>query len=449
MKKMKLKFLLFIFIFVLTLSSCSPSGTDLTGFLKPPQTSKEMQVLQDAIKKIVKDTSSMLFPRSGDYKNTMVLKDIDKDEIDEALIFYSSNDDKKLAHILILKMVRGQWVTFADIEGEGNNIDIIDFNDYNSDGRLELICGFGILSSEIKVLSIYSLFESSPKELLTMRYSSIFITEIAKDKPFGILTIINSTNKTNNLTAFTAQFILAKDNLPFVVSECPLNSVPKSFLSLAYGNFNNDNAFYIDEKIDDTYIKTEILSWDGNQLLNISSNIEKSISDENLKRANNILCQDIDANGLIEIPKSAIFVEKQAIISAENIKAIEWVNFNGLTFEHNFYCISNLNERYYIIVPQNWLGSVFAKKDALINGINFYFKKDTVENNELLFSVFAFNKAEWEEKMNINGFSLIKEQSDRIYAVKYETSNSEKARLFIPTVDEIRKLFVQTAIKQN
>ncbi len=443
---MKIKFLLLILILVVVLSSCSPSGTDLTGFLKPPQTSKEMQVLQEAIKRILKDNTSMLFPLSGNYRNTLIIKDIDNDELDEALVFYSSNDDKKLAHILILKMVRDKWVIFTDIEGEGSNIDIIDFIDYNLDGRQELLCGWGSLSSENKGLSIYSLFESSPKELLILPYSSIFITEITKDQPLGILALINSTN---NITPFTAKLILTKDNIPQVVSECSLNYMPKSFLSLAYGSLNKANAFYIDEKLDETYIQTEILQWDGKQLLNLSANIDISSFDENLKRASNILCQDIDNNGSIEIPKSAVFVEKQAIISVENIKAIEWVNFNGSSFKHNSYCISNLNERYYITVPPNWLGSVYAKKDSLSNRINFYFKKDTVENNELLFSVFAYNKIEWDEKKNINGFSLIKQQSDRIFAVKYENTNSNKAKEFIPSIDELKKIFVQTTIKHT
>lgn len=437
-------FALFLFVLVFLLSGCSNINADLSGYIKPPQNSKEMQLLQGAIKKAIGDTATMLFPASGTYRNSIVLKDIDNDNIDEAAVSYSSPAAQKQAHILILKKTRGTWVTTNDITGSGSDIDIIDFNDFNKDGKLELIVGWSLTNSESKGLSVYSLSDNSSAELLSLPYSFIYIPEFSKDSS-GIL-LLNSDKK--SLKA-NAKLIMNVENKPKVVSECETFYGVLAYNSVVFGSMGKSNAFYIDSSLDEVNMQTEILEWNGSELKNLTFSGGKLLFEADLKRTSNLLCQDIDGDKIVEIPKTITAIDTQPLTLNDVIMPTKWYYFNGKEFIHDFYSVINTSERYYFTIPEKWINLISIKKDTTKKTISFYLKGESADKNELLFSIFSFNQTEWQTGNGSNGYLLIKEFTDRIYAVKFSESGSVKARELIPKLDEVKALFVQATVNQK
>jgi hypothetical protein len=403
-----------------------------------------MQLLQSVIKKAIGDTATMLFPVSGAYRNSIIMKDIDNDEQDEAAAFYSSGSAQKQAHILILKKTRGTWVATNDILGSGSDIDIIDFNDFNSDGKQELIVGWSLTNSENKGLSVYSLSDNSSAELLSLPYSFIHIAQLSNDSK-GIL-LLNSDKK--SLKA-SAKLITNFENKPKVVSECDTFYGVLAYNSVVYGSMEKTNAFFIDSSLDETIMQTEILEWDGSTLKNLTFADGKLLFEGDLKRTSNLLCQDIDGDKIIEIPKTITAIDTKPLTLNDAIMPTKWYYFNKKEFIHDFYSVINTSERYYFTIPEKWINLISIKKDATKKTISFYLKGESADKNELLFSIFSFNEAEWQSAKGTNGYLLIKEFTDRIYVVKFSEGGSAKARELIPKLDEVKALFVQATVNQK
>ena len=252
-----------------------------------------------------------------------------------------------------------------------------------------------------------------------------------------------------NLSFAKAFLISSFEKSPKVIAKCDLGAKIKTVLSVAYGKLNNQDAFYIDEVVDESFLQTEILSFDKVNISNLTSALLKPKIQDNLIRGNTLFCQDIDGDNIVEIPKIAGFVEKQAVASSISVLGIDWVNFNGTDFIHDFYSVVNLNERYLFTFPEKWLSSIVVKKDLTSNGIGFYLKNETVEKNELIFSLLAFNNEEWKTKKIVYGYSLFKEFSDRIFALKKESNQSFRALEYNVSNEELSKLFSQVTVKQR
>lgn len=440
-KPIRLIMLLTLLIVLFNFSGCSSVGTDVEGFLKPPQSTKEMQKLGGDIKKIIGNDTVPIFPGSGSFRNSVNFTDIDNDGTDEAAVSYLANTEDKLAHILILKKIKDNWVTFCNIKGSGMNIDVVDFIDFDGDGKKEIVAGWQLLETGGKGLSVYSITETGPGEILTTSYTTLFITALDKSNIMGIFTVASDIKSAKA----TGKLIKNENGLPRIVSECVMDGSALSYGSIYYEQAGTGGNFYINESKDDTILQTEIIKWDGASLANLSYANDNLLFADYLRRTGNIYSQDIDSDGLIEIPKNYDISIKQNTLT-ENISLTEWFNFSGSGFTHKLYSLINSKEIYYINFPANWLNKVLVKN--LGTALTFYIK-NVGGNDESLFSINALSPDEWKSKEGLTGWAQIKTYSDRVYALYTFQSLSSAAKNYLPAIEEVRQMFIQTAINQR
>ena len=436
MNRIKIKAILFALISVSVLLSGCTSTNDLSGFLVPPQTTSKMKELKSDISEIAGNDITFLSSAKGNYRNTINFCDIDSDSEDEAIAIYAPQSGEKVAHILILKRSLGNWAQLINFTITGTSVDILSFIDYNGDGTKEIVIGLSSNVADSKGLSIYNVTGTEVKELLTLQYNAITITSTDE-----ILTV--SLDKT---AGNTANLIKSENSVPKVVSTCPLYSLITSVGNIIFGNTEAGASFFISESLDLSNTLTEIIILENGQITNRTLSNNQLLFDTYLKRAGTPYIQDVDSDNLIEISKS-VQIASTSKSSTEPMKLVEWFSFTGTALKHKIYTVINPNERYYIIIPNQWIGKVSAKAEQSASAITFY-ADDGNGNNTNLFSVYAMSQSEWENKEDKVNWSLIKKSNDRIYCLYIYDPQSQLSNLYSISASEIDKLFVQATLIQ-
>ena len=100
MKKLRclVAFALIISI-VVSFSGCSFRFSSFDNLLRPPKLSGKYQGLQDSFEKLVDKDYSLSTPENGIFRSAFIVNDLDMDNNEEALGFYTEKNNPDLVKI--------------------------------------------------------------------------------------------------------------------------------------------------------------------------------------------------------------------------------------------------------------------------------------------------------------------------------------------------------------
>ena len=91
-----------ILLAVLLLTGCSYTQTGIDSMLKPPKLSEEQNKIYNALVSSVSKTVKLKYPRSGEFTSAFVVRDMDNEPTQEALVFYESSGSGGTTSVLSL-----------------------------------------------------------------------------------------------------------------------------------------------------------------------------------------------------------------------------------------------------------------------------------------------------------------------------------------------------------
>ena len=145
-----------------------------------PSLPGEYQDLETSINALIEDGAEYAAPSSGSNIQPVQLVDLDGDGQEEALAFMRKPSEEKPLKIYIFSAKSGRYQQSAVIEGSGSAIFSIVYSDLDGDGHIELVVGWKT-ASEMQALSIYTLRNGQPEELLRTTYVKYALTDLDGD----------------------------------------------------------------------------------------------------------------------------------------------------------------------------------------------------------------------------------------------------------------------------
>ncbi|MEG1594578.1 MAG: VCBS repeat-containing protein, partial [Oscillibacter sp.] len=146
-----------------------------------PNLPVEYTELNKSIKAILDSGAEYAAPTSGANIQPVQLVDLDGDGQEEALTFFRNPADEKPLKIYVFTARDGAYEQTAVIEGSGTSIYSITYSDLDRDGKTELLVGWRV-STDLQALSVYSLRQGTPEELLRTNYVRYAITDLEKNQ---------------------------------------------------------------------------------------------------------------------------------------------------------------------------------------------------------------------------------------------------------------------------
>lgn len=431
----------------LCLLLCGCSAT-VENLLTPPKLTAEQNEIYTALINSVGQSVKLKYPRSGDYRSAFVLRDLDDEPDNEAMVFYESSSVQSGETSLRLKFLDkkdGKWEAVYDMACAGSEIDSIGFTTLGSTGFVDIIIRYTLLNQTEKVFSVLKYENAVPKQLYTSSYSCLEVYDINDDGLNELLTV--SVDKVNNLS--TAVLFTDGENGFERLSETALRGGAADYIRVTKGMLSDNRvAMFLDYSKGGGQSGTDVLYCYGSSLYcpdgtnaGASTNIISRLVNNYMSE---IYCYDIDGDGAVEIPSTTPLPGYETLTKPEQLCAVMWytVSDDKFTLEHYSYFSGKF--RFALLFPNRWRGVVSAVPDFDNNEIVFisYDEESGLSdiNDMELMRIRTVNKDDEKAVSASSGLKKLGETEDMMYFC-IETSEYKAGALAL-TESELQNSFI-------
>lgn len=421
---MKLRFTFLILVSaLLALSGCSLELKSVETLMRPPLTATE-QELEKSIDSILGNNISLRSPASGSFHSAITLHDLDGDKNDEAIVFYVKDNDVAVVRMCVLKKNSNGWQVVSDFAGNGSGVYSVDFYDLNNDGGDDMLVSWYLFEDKVnKSLTVYSSSrkgnEINFSACATEAYNLMCVADIFSTGEKQIILTYTDTAKKTDKTHIRL-ISLNSDNRVVLMSETVLDDRICSITSLKTDKPKGSEMprFFVDALLSDNKLITEILVWNAEkkcfvQLIPSSRQYDGLIT----ARSSNLYSYDIDADGIIEIPRREPLIKYKNSDTASGYNLVWYDYRNGSFFKERSYIV-NVRNNYRIYVPDVLDGKLRVKSE---NNAVWSFLDDS---GDKLFTVSVYKADEWNSNLSGNSVVLLS-AADTVYVCSVEEKLDE------------------------
>lgn len=366
---------------MLSLTACTGSKIfkSADSLLVPPLFYEEYEGLVELFRSQIGDGASLCSPYDGDYRSAIIVEDFDGDSLDEAIIFYrdSSGDSAKAR---CYESDGGEWVSSADFNGHGNQVESVSVRDMNGDGISEIIVSWSISGvSTGKTLSIYHSAEASApfKEISNEVCSVSMIIDVDGDSLDDIFLITSGSTASPNSRAAApqrfARLISVSNGAAVLKGEARVDANISSYASVKTEKTSDEDTLriYIDAMKGEHQMITELIYWDSeNSELVAPLFDESTMSNARTLRNEPIVSADINGDGKIDVPSQIeIFSSdsNEMTIDPQYMYVTSWLNFHNGGFGVLYDTLVNYADGYMLVINNRERTSLVVEEYPELN----------------------------------------------------------------------------------
>ncbi len=434
-------------ICVLCLLLCGCSAP-VENMLTPPKLTAEQNEIYNALINSVGQNVKLKYPRSGENRSAFVLKNLDGEPDDEAMVFYESSNVQSGESALRLKFLDkhdGRWEAVYDMACAGSEIDSVSFATLGSTGFVDIIICYTLLNQTEKVFSVLKYDSVTPTQLYTSSYSCLEVYDINDDGQNELLAV--SADKVNNIA--TAVLFTDGENGFEKLSETALGGGAADYIRVTKGKISdNRTAMFLDYSKGGGQSGTDVLYCYGNSLYcpdSVGANPASSLISRLVNGyMSEIYCYDIDGDGFVEIPSTAALPGYETLTKPEQLCAVLWYTVSDDKYVLEHYSYFSGKYRFALLFPNRWRGVVSAVPDLDNNEIVFIsYDPESgladVEGTELM-RIRSVNKDDEQAVKASEGLKKLGETEDTLFFC-IETSEYKAGSLAL-TESELQNSFI-------
>jgi len=377
-----------------------------------PQVSEDYLRLQEQINAIINEGAEFSPPISGPNRQSVQLKDLDGDGINEVMAFFRIPGTGTLK-IYIFEMVDGDYQVAEIIEGTGTAIESIRYVDMNGDGSMEIIVGWQ-LGDALKHMEIYSIVDFHAVLLAWSEYDGITQFDLSGDGHDDIIVLRLPTQDSGAV----AQIFSLMPDREIVTEQVRLSSGIEAISRVIRGSLlSGVPAIFIESegRFEDGNFVTDICAFHNGEFTNISLIGSSGVS-EGTVRHRRILSADINNDGIIKVP-----IPRRLRAQSETAYyAMDWYSFNSaglsrlaLTTYHN------PTDEWFMILPLDWRGRVSVRREDVVTGertVIFSYIAGEGESFEDFLKIYRITGGAREERANLPGRTRLVAEGAAVFA---------------------------------
>lgn len=408
MRKYFTAFIAFGFLAIIMTIVCFTSFKPIESLMKPPMTSGDNHEIQVAFEEYLDKEYKLQVPLSGDYRSSFISEDLNGDSQEEIIVLYSTEDEVDVVKLSFMMKVNGEWTVVSGLESNYSEVHQVKFADIDGDEIMEMLVGWTAYHNDFsRHLNVYRMPCSGKGNLTNLYGSSYLMFDTLDIDTDGISDIALFENTDEGTVLSCNRFVdgeILKD------AEVMLDSSVYSVYNLSYDNgaANNNTRIYIDSYKIDSGVITECVYWDNSK--NTFKKLKKDGVSILSSRLTGVSCQDIDGDGLIEIPieiplkDSSVITKSDTSEQVQNI--IKWIRLDDNGYDTVTYQLVYNND-FRITFSDKWMKNVTVVNDYTDGSIGFYSIKKG-ENGKLLFEL-KYASTQIEEDALDNKYKLLTE----------------------------------------
>lgn len=358
----------------------------------------------------------------GSNTSTIQLLDLDSDgEQETAAVFLrvTAAEEKPLRVCLFRQGQDGVYRRTYMLEGDGNSINSVAYEDLTGDGSREIIVSWQ-LGAGVHILSAYSLASEGPDELLSAAYNEAYMTvdlDGGGDREILIF-LQDNTGEGNN----RAEYYDYQDGSMVMTAAAALSDGMRDVVSARAGLLADETpGVYVTLDMEEGMV-TDVLALDRGSLVNVTRDIESGISATTGRVYTEVRPADINGDRVLEIPKPA----QLKALDPENGQPqylIYWQQYDR-SGEGRTNCITYhaTTDGWYLLVPNGWdMGNIAVARDDSLSvrgerAVVFYYWPDGEEGTPVRFlTVYRLTGNNRTARAKLSGRIVLASDSSAIY----------------------------------
>lgn len=396
-----------LFLFSLTALSLCGCAVSVESLLSPPKLDTQQSAIYDALKVSKGGDIHLKYPVSGQYRSAVVVKNIDDEESDEAIIFYKApnvSDSGSSLRLNFLDQQDGEWVSVYDFAALGSEIEKVQFSDLG-DGGTSVIVTYALQNSSDLATSIFKYDINNPAEVFKSRHTYMELMDLNNDGSQELFLI----NHDRTASTASVQLLGWNENGVFsLLSSAPLESDFSKCENVGVGVCDeiNTTGIFIDYSLTDGSLGTSILVCDDNRIYK-PENIQIRFNRRTNTYTPLLLSKDIDGDGITEIPSTSPFPRYQTLSEPEQVNYTIWYQLSekGDEFAPDTYAYISIRNDYMLKIPTRWIGLITVKVSITDGTVAFSeYNHSTDEIGEELLVIRALSEAAL-EKADLTGYT--------------------------------------------
>ena len=406
------KFVILTCIVMVLLCGCAM--TTVEEMYQLPKRSQTYNDLQSAIDNAMGDLSYSA-PLTGENQQNVQMADLDGDGENEYLLFAKGIQEKPM-RILLFKEIDGTFVNVDTVECNGSAFDQVEYVNMDSEGGVEMIVGRQLSDQVIRVASVYTFADNSFVPLASVNYTKFLTTDLDNDGMSELFLLRPGLTDTDNGVAELYSMQQASfERYNEVAMSQPADKLKRIIVGKLDGG---KAAVYVASAAGDTALITDVYTLIDQKLTNVTLSNESGTSVQTL-RNHYIYADDIDKDGVVELPSLITMHPLPGMMSADMHHLIRWYAMTPDGAEIDKMCTyHNLIGGWYVQVSSD-----IAQRLVILHQghqTEFYIWNKNFTSTEKLMTVYAFTGQNREEQGLTEGRFILQKTDSVIYAASLE-----------------------------
>lgn len=333
------------------------------ALLSPPRLTAEQAAIYDALELAVgTNTFKLKYPRRGENHSACTLADLDRDGVDEAIVFYELTvGGVTSSWMSVLVQQNGVWKSRQEIPGAGSEIDFIDFAPIDNAQRDNIIVGWMLAGQENMTCKAYT-YEQSVRESYTDEYSEVLIDDIDANGLYELVLCTRNTSRQGTMT-------LAKCRTGGRIVRTSVVDMPigmTGYAQLLCGPLTTGlTAIFADITLAGGNATTQIAAVDsGRSVIEGLSDEELGVYESFERVMPTLYCADVNSDGLVDIPVARLLPGYSASGEGDRFYLTEYKSIIGGTLAVVMRAAVNFSEGYMVRFPDAWADAVTIRRQS-------------------------------------------------------------------------------------
>lgn len=398
-----------------------------------PQMAGDVRALQRAIGAQMPKDSVYSPPTAGENQQSVQLADLDGDHEDEAIAFFQTDSVDRPLSMCVFDRVGGEYCLLARADFAGTGFERVLYAKIDDTEGSEIVVGRCLNGSDRQILSVYSLRGGELTELVKADYAEFTTIDLNSDGLEDL--VLLRDGETKLAVAECYHYIDGRLVCNREVLSVPVENVRR----LTAGKLEQDvPALFVASSDSGGGIVTDVLLFYGIFFRNLCVYTRVNTGVKMLAD----ICvygEDIDADGLTELPSLKPVRMIGGVASSKNHSIISWYNLS-VQGEKTEKCCTyhNYADGWYLLLPEQWVEKMAIRQgesvgDAASLCVSFV-SSEGIEN---IFSVVTVSSRSAAEAAIADGWTLLKSAGEVSYLCRTESAAATHA---ISTA-QIREIF--------
>lgn len=422
---------------VLVLSSCSNASVE--ELLSPPKLDGEQTEIYEALKSFTNDDITLKYPKNGQYRSAFVVKNLDGESTDEAIVFYERPNvsDGSSLRMNFLDKQNGKWVSTYDFAATGSEVENVAFRDLG-DGFETIIVNYLVQNSSDHSTSVFTYKNGFPEELMSIRniYAGIF--DVNGDENDDLFTVSAGRSGGNKVAGFYGW----NDSGFVQFGQTSLSSSLASIKDVSCSTCDTagTRALFVDYAFSDGSFSTDAVIYSRNYFY-----LSPAMNAAAASRISNTFTpytrsKDIDGDGFTEVPATAPFPDYEELPNAEQVNVTIWYSLErtGSAIKEKYRSFVGTKDDYIFIFPEDWKNIVTATVSVSESTVKFNkYDSITKQMGECLLTLFGAAEGST-AKYETDEYIFLGKSEQSGFSYYAQTGSGDLA----PTGEQVKELFL-------